>query len=42
MQGIAKENQTFHRIEVDYAQAKEIVNMMNEEFKLELLEEFKT
>lgn len=42
MQGIVKENQPFHRIEVDHKQAKEIVNMMGEEFKLELLEEFKT
>ena len=42
MQWIVKENQPFHRIDVDYKQAKEIVNLMGEEFKLELLEEFKT
>ncbi len=42
MQGIVKENQPFHRIDVDYKKAKEIVAMMDEKFKLELLEEFKT
>ena len=42
MQKITKENQPFHRIDTTYEQAKDIVAMMDEHFKLELLEEFKT
>ncbi len=42
MQWIAKENQPFHRIDVDYKKAKEIVKMMGEEFKIELMDEFKS
>lgn len=42
MQKIVKENQPFERIDVDYKQAKEIIKMMGEEFKVELLDEFKT
>lgn len=42
MQWIVKENQPFHRIDVDYKKAKEIVKMMGEEFKLELMDEFKS
>lgn len=42
MQKIAKENQPFHRIEADYDQAKEIILIMWEEFKIELLDEFKS
>jgi len=42
MQKIVKENQPFHRIETDYDQAKEIIKIMWEEFKIELLDEFKT
>ena len=42
MQKIVKENQPFERIEVDYKKAKEIIKMMGEEFKVELLDEFKT
>ncbi len=41
MQKIVKENQPFVRIETDYKQAKEIIKIMGEEFKTELLEEFK-
>lgn len=41
MQKITKENQPFHRIETDYDQAKEIIKIMWEEFKIELLDEFK-
>lgn len=41
MQWIIKENQPFHRIDVDYKKAKEIVKMMGEEFKIELMDEFK-
>ena len=42
MQWIAKENQPFLRIDVDYKKAKEIVKMMGEEFKIELMDEFKS
>jgi len=41
MTKIIKENQPFHRIELDYKQAKEIITMLGEEFKIELLDEFK-
>ncbi|HCB52198.1 TPA: threonine--tRNA ligase, partial [Patescibacteria group bacterium] len=41
MQKICKENQLFLRVEVDYDKAKEIVNMMGEAFKIELLDGFK-
>jgi len=41
MTKIIKESQLFHRIDLDYKQAKEIIKMLGEEFKLELLEEFK-
>ena len=39
---IVKETQNFDRIELTYDQAKEIINMLGEEFKIELLDEFKT
>lgn len=42
MQKITKENQPFHRIETAYDQAKEIIKIMWEEFKIELLDEFKS
>lgn len=42
MQKIIKENQPFHRIETAYDQAKEIIKIMWEEFKIELLDEFKS
>ena len=42
MQKIAKENQPFKRIDVDYDKATEIVSLMGESFKQELLDEFKT
>ena len=42
MQKITKENQPFHRIETDYKKAKEIIKIMWEEFKIELLDEFKS
>jgi threonyl-tRNA synthetase len=41
MQKIVKENQPFQRIDTDYKQAKEIIKMMGEDFKIELLDEFK-
>ena len=40
MQKICKENQPFLRVEVDYTKAKEIINMMGESFKIELLDGF--
>lgn len=42
MQKITKENQPFHRIETDYDKAKEIIKIMWEDFKIELLDEFKS
>lgn len=42
MQKITKENQPFNRIETDYEKAKEIIKIMWEEFKIELLDEFKS
>lgn len=41
MTKIIKESQLFHRIDVDYKQAKELITMLGEEFKVELIEEFK-
>ncbi len=41
MTKIIKENQPFHRIELDYDQAKEIIVMLWEEFKIDLIDEFK-
>lgn len=41
MTKIVKENQPFHRIELDYTQAKEIIKMLGEEFKIDLIDEFK-
>ena len=38
---IVKESQLFHRIELNYTQAKEIITMLGEEFKIELIDEFK-
>ena len=38
---IVKESQLFHRIELKYDQAKEIITMLGEEFKIELIDEFK-
>jgi len=38
---IVKESQLFHRIDLDYHQAKEMIDMLGEGFKLELLDEFK-
>ena len=41
MTKIIKEGQPFHRIDLDYDQAKEIIKMLGEEFKIELIDEFK-
>lgn len=41
MTKVVKEGQPFHRIELDYDQAKEIIIMLGEEFKIELIDEFK-
>ena len=41
MTKIVKESQLFHRIELKYDQAKEIITMLGEEFKIELIDEFK-
>jgi len=41
MQKIVKEGQPFIRVEVDYNKAKEIIEMMGEDFKIELLDGFK-
>jgi threonyl-tRNA synthetase len=38
---IVKESQLFHRIDLDYNQAKEMIDMLGEAFKIELLDEFK-
>lgn len=38
---IVKESQIFHRIDLNYEQAKEIITMLGEEFKIELIDEFK-
>jgi len=42
MTKIIKESQLFHRIDLDYKQAKELITVLGEEFKIELIEEFKT
>jgi len=42
MTKIVKENQPFARIELDYKQAKEIIKTLGEEFKIELIDEFKS
>jgi threonyl-tRNA synthetase len=41
MSKIIKENQPFKRIDVDYDKAKEIISLMGEAFKIDLLDEFK-
>ncbi|HMS91123.1 MAG TPA: threonine--tRNA ligase [Candidatus Absconditabacterales bacterium] len=41
MTKIVKESQIFHRIELNYEQAKEIITMLGEAFKIELIDEFK-
>jgi len=42
MTKIVKEGQPFHRIDLNYDQAKEMIKILGQDFKLELLEEFKT
>lgn len=41
MTKIVKESQLFHRIDLKYEQAKEIITMLGAEFKIELIDEFK-
>lgn len=41
MTKIVKEGQPFHKIDLDYKQAKEIIKMLGEEFKIDLIDEFK-
>lgn len=41
MTKIIKEGQPFYRIDLNYKQAKEIIKMLGEEFKIELIDEFK-
>lgn len=41
MTKIVKENQVFHRVDLNYDQAKEIITMLGAEFKIELIDEFK-
>jgi len=41
LQKIIKENQPFTRVEFDYNQAKEIITMLGEEFKIDLIDWFK-
>jgi len=41
MQKICKENQPFHRIELTYDQARQIIEMLWEDLKIELIDEFK-
>ena len=41
LQKIIKENQPFTRVEFDYDQAKEIITMLGEEFKIDLIDGFK-
>lgn len=41
MTKIVKEGQNFERIELTYDQAKEIIIMLGEEFKIDLIDEFK-
>jgi threonyl-tRNA synthetase len=38
---IVKETQKFDRIELTYDQAKAIIIMLGEEFKIDLIDEFK-
>ncbi len=38
---IVKESQIFHRVELKYEQAKDIIKMLGQEFKIELIDEFK-
>jgi len=38
LQKIIKENQPFTRVEFDYNQAKEIITMLGEEFKIDLID----
>ena len=38
---IVKESQLFHRIDLNYDQAKEIITLLGEHFKIELIDEFK-
>jgi hypothetical protein len=42
MQKITKENQQFVKIDTDYKQSKEIIEIMEQDFKVELLDEFKS
>ena len=41
MTKIVKEGQPFHRVDLNPDQAKEIITMLGEEFKIELIDEFK-
>ena len=41
MTKIIKESQLFHRIDLSYDEAKEIITMLGEQFKIELIDEFK-
>ncbi|EKD24752.1 MAG: hypothetical protein ACD_80C00166G0013 [uncultured bacterium (gcode 4)] len=41
MTKIVKENQVFHRVDLNYDEAKEIITMLGAEFKIELIDEFK-
>lgn len=41
LQKIIKEGQPFTRVEFDYKQAKEIITMLGEEFKIDLIDGFK-
>ena len=41
MTKIVKEGQPFHRVDLNYKQAKEIITMLGEEFKIDLINEFK-
>ena len=41
LQKIIKEHQPFTRVEFDYDQAKEIITMLGEEFKIDLIDGFK-
>ena len=38
---IVKESQLFNRVELKYEQAKDIIKMLGQEFKIELIDEFK-
>ncbi len=41
MTKIVKESQLFHRVDLKYDEAKEIITMLGAEFKIELIDEFK-